>query len=84
MPAVKRLAGVAPEVNLRSSVQARKRAHEIHPGFETSPQGYQWPHKKDVCPPKILKKQKKKTFHFYEIYFKREIRVRFCMYFLSL
>ena len=63
MLAVKRLAGVAPEVNLRNSVQARKHASEstlaLKPRADVtrSPkQGYQWPHKKDMCPPKILKK----------------------------
>ena len=41
MPAVKRSAGVAPEVNLRSSAQARKRASEIHPDFETQGRRHQ-------------------------------------------
>ena len=63
-------AGVAPEVNLRNSLHtgddARKQG--IHPDFETqgrhrqkSKTGYQWPHEKDLCPPKIvfLKKTKR-------------------------
>ena len=53
-------AGVAPEVNLRNSLQAGDKARKwgIHPGFETQgghpKQGYQWPHEKDLCPPKIF------------------------------
>ena len=57
MLAVKRSAGVAPEVNLRNSAQARKHASEstlaLKPRADVtrSPkQGYQWPHKKDMCP----------------------------------
>ena len=57
------------EVNLRNPLctgeEALKRC--IHPDFEThgadvtiSPkQGYQWPHKKDSCPPKNLKNKNK-------------------------
>ena len=67
MLAIKRLAGVAPEVNLRNSMQARKHASEstlaLKPRADvtrSSKQGYQWPHKKDMCPPKSKKKQKKK------------------------
>ena len=54
-------AGVTPEVNLRNSTQARKRASEkttlaLKPRADitkTSPkQGYQWPHEKDLCPTK--------------------------------
>ena len=61
-------AGVSPEVNLRNSLQAGDKACKrgIHPGFETqgrphqkSKTGYQWPHEKDLCPPKILNKRKK-------------------------
>ena len=59
----RRSAGVAPEVNLRNSTQARKYASEstlaLKPRADItrSPkQGYQWPHKKDMCPPKIKKK----------------------------
>ena len=76
--AVKRSAGVTPEVNLRNSTQARKHASEstltLKPRADItrSPkQGYQWSHKKDMCPPKILKKRKKGTC-FYE-YYKFEI-----------
>ena len=61
MLAVKRSAGVAPEVNLRNSAQARKHASEstlaLKPRADVtiSPkQGYQWPHKKDMCPPKFF------------------------------
>ena len=67
MLAVKRSAGVAPEVNLTSSVQgesvqARSTLALKHGADVTrSPkQGYQWPHKKDMCPPKILENLKKK------------------------
>ena len=62
MLAAKRSAGVTPEVNLREHVTgtplqfANKAAHS---GFETqrchqkSKTGYQWPHKENLCPPKI-------------------------------
>ena len=67
MLAVKRSAGVAPEVNLRNSAQARKNASEstlaLKPRADVtrSPkQGYQWPNKKDMCPPKNFKKKKEK------------------------
>ena len=66
MLVVKRLAGVAPEVNLRNPLYTGEEAHKwgISPGFETqgrrhqkSKQGYQWPHKEDMFPPKnFLKK----------------------------
>ena len=58
-------AGVAPEVNLRNPLCAGEKARKrgIHPGFETqgrrqqkSKTGYQWSHKRDLCPPKFLKK----------------------------
>ena len=64
MLAAKRLAGVAPQANLRNILHTGKKAHKpgIHPGFETqgrhlqkSKQGYQWPHKKDSCLPKFKK-----------------------------
>ena len=65
-------AGVTPEVNRRNSLHSGDKACKwgIHPGFETqrrrcarSPkQGYQWPHEKDLCPPKILKKKKESGF----------------------
>ena len=67
MLAAKRSAGVTPEVNLRECVtcmplpSANKAAHS---GFETqrrhhqkSKTGYQWPHKKDLCLPKIFLKK---------------------------
>ena len=58
-------AGVAPEVNLRTSAQARKHASKkstlaLKPRADVTrslKQGYQWPHKKDSCPPKIFKKK---------------------------
>ena len=62
MLATKRSAGVAPEVNLRECItctpppSANKAALALKPRGEVtrSPkQGYQWPHKKDLCPPKI-------------------------------
>ena len=60
-------AGVAPEVNLRTSAQARKCASQksnlaLKPSADVtrSPkQGNQWPHKKYSCPTKILKKDKR-------------------------
>ena len=53
--------GVAPEVNLRNSTQARKHANKksilsLKPTANVTrskKQGYQWPYKKDLCPPKI-------------------------------
>ena len=57
-------AGVTPEVNLRIT-QARK--HTRDPlGFEIrSPkQGYQWPHKKDLCPPKTFLKKTSQNMGF--------------------
>ena len=67
MQATKRLAGVAPEVNLRECIShmplamlsANKAVHSLKPRGDVtkSPkQGYQWPHKKDLYPPKIFKK----------------------------
>ena len=51
------LSGVAPEVNLRNSVQVRKCASErfiltlkCRADVTRSPkQGYKWPHEKDLC-----------------------------------
>ena len=60
-------AGVIPEVNLRMT-QARKHAKGIlalKPGTDItrSPkQGYQWPHEKDWCPTKILKKPQRLAY----------------------
>ena len=53
-------AGVAPEVNLRIT-QARKHAKKgftlaLKPRVDvtrTPKHGYQWPHEKDLCPPKF-------------------------------
>ena len=63
MLAAKMLAGVAPEVNLRNSAQARKCAGKKSTlalksradVTRSQKQGYQWPHKKDLCHTKILK-----------------------------
>ena len=70
MLAIKRLTGVTPEVNLRNSTQARKHASKstlaLKPRADVtrSPkQGYQWPHKKDMCPPKIYLKKNNKWCH---------------------
>ena len=58
-------AGVAPEVNLRNplstgeGIQARESTLALKPRADVtrSPkQGYQWPHKKDLCPTKMFKK----------------------------
>ena len=65
MPAIKRLAGIAPEVNLRSGAQARKPASNIHPGFETQGRHHQksktgvsvTPQKGHVSSKKIFKKK---------------------------
>ena len=57
MLAIKRSAGVAPEVNLRISLHAGKEASKqgIHPGLKirvditrNPRQEYQWPHKKGL------------------------------------
>ena len=54
-------AGVAPEVNLRNSLHAGDKAHKRGITLALKPrgdvtrspkQGYQWPHEKDLCPPK--------------------------------
>ena len=68
MLAIKRSAGVAPEVNLREHVthMPPPSANKAEPTLALKPrgdvtkspkQGYQWPHKKDSCPPKISKKK---------------------------
>ena len=58
MVAAERLAGVAPEVNLRECVTCTPSPRG---DVTVSPkQGYQWPHEKE-CPPKNLKKKTKKT-----------------------
>ena len=57
-------AGVAPEVNLRNSIQASKHASEkstlgLKPRADVTKnpkQGYQWPYEKDLCPPKFFSK----------------------------
>ena len=64
MLAIKRSAGIVPEVNLRDNAQARK--HTIQRAIlglkhwadvTGSPkQGYKWSHGKGQCPQKILKK----------------------------
>ena len=63
MLAAKRSAGVAPEMNLKDVLHIRP--HQVRIRLPTlglklrgdvtrSPkQAYQWPHKKDLCPPKI-------------------------------
>ena len=53
-------AGVAPEVNLRIT-QARDPPWLWNPGQtlpEVQKRGDQWPHEKDLCPPKIKKRNK--------------------------
>ena len=59
----KQSAGVAPEVNLRitqvrehtkkGSTLALKPREDV---TRSPKQGYQWPHEKDLCPPKKIKK----------------------------
>ena len=56
MLAIKRSTSVVPEVNLRNSSHANNKACKKWEVVTKSPkQGYQWPHKRDSCPPKILK-----------------------------
>ena len=65
MLAIKRLAGVTPEVNLREHVTcmpplSSNKALKPRGDITRSPkQGYQWPHKKDSCLPNIFLKTKK-------------------------
>ena len=58
MQATKRSAGVVLEVNLRNPLHISDKTCKcgIHPGFETlrPKQGYQWPHKKDLCSPMLF------------------------------
>ena len=61
---IKRAAGVAPEVILRTKLHTREEAckKRIQTGFKnqgrdiirSQKQGYQWHHKKDSCAPKTL------------------------------
>ena len=70
MPAVKRSAGVTPEVNLRNSLHTGDKAHKqwIHPGFETQGRHHQKsktgvsvaPQKGLMSSKRFLKKKKKK------------------------
>ena len=63
MLGAKRSAGVAPEMNLRECVthmplpsQIRLPTLAVKPDITRSPkEGYQWPHKKDSCPPIFFK-----------------------------
>ena len=60
MLAARRLVGVASEMNLRERVtqtQSDKPTLALKPRGEVTripKQGYQWPHKKDSCPPKKI------------------------------
>ena len=67
MLGTKRLVGVTSEVNLSELISCiplpsviRMSTLALKPGGDitrTSKQVYQWPHKKDLCPPKIFKKK---------------------------
>ena len=62
MLATKRSAGVVPEMNLREGVTcfplpSRNKA-ALRRCHQKSEKGYQWTHKKDLCPPKFKKQQK--------------------------
>ena len=67
MLAAKRSVGVTPEMNLREHVTCMPSPMLIRlPTLALKPrgdvtrspkQGYQWPHKKDFCPPKTLEKK---------------------------
>ena len=71
MLAIKRSAGVAPEVNLRNPLHARQesmQARGYRPNLVLKSQGrrhqktktgYPWPNKNDWCPPKNFKKKMK-------------------------
>ena len=76
-------AGVAPEVNLRNSWHAGDEAQgstlALKPRGDVlrSPkQGYQSPHKKDSCPPKI--KQKKPLKFIYALQYCKWILIHAC------
>ena len=73
MLAAMRSAGVTPEVNLREPVTCLHQAQIrmptlalklIRDGSRSPKQGYQWPHKKGLCPINFLKKQKRMMFYF--------------------
>ena len=68
--AAKRLASVAPKVDLEECTlhSPLQKANKAEPTLALNPrgditrnpkQGYQWPQKGHVCPPKTLKKKKK-------------------------
>ena len=71
--ATKRLAGVAPEVNLRECVTGMplpSMTKVAHSGFETQSichcnpkQGCEWRHKKNVCPPNFFLKKQGNNVH---------------------
>ena len=68
MLATKRSADVTPEVNLREHCQVQIRLPTLKPRGvvnRSSKLGYQWPHKRDLCPPKFfLKNEKTNIFVF--------------------
>ena len=73
MLAAKRSAGVASEVNLREWVTCVPRQVQIRlPTLALKPrgditrspkQGYQWPHEKDLCPPKFFFQKSQTSDH---------------------
>ena len=68
----KRSAGVTPEVNLRSPLLADNEAHTTEGSIfalkswvditRMPKYGYQWPHKKFLCPPRNIKQRKIKDW----------------------
>ena len=89
MLATKRLAGVTPEVNLgellcqmqiRLSTLALKSRGDV---TRSPKQGYQWPHKKDSCPPKILKNKKKNCVEVF-ILLRDTDAIEYCSHFIDL
>ena len=85
MLAVKRLAGVAPEVNLRNPLYAGHEACKpgINPGFENqgnchqkSETGYQWPYKRTDALQKFEKMAKYSRYLVYKQSILSGIRVK--------
>ena len=60
MLAVKRSAGVAPKMNVRTSVHTDEKACKqgdtlaLTPGADVTKSPNQWPHEKDLCPLKMF------------------------------
>ena len=61
MLTVKKSAGVAPEVNLNLLLAGEKSTLTLKPRADVTrnpKKGYQWSHKKNLCPAESFKKEK--------------------------